>query len=877
LQIGSAKKADAKQNHSPGSGTRRISELHLIRIAPTVTSCGRKNNSPEFFDLSMCKRRALLLPMHRISHLSSQTLTKRTAVAAISRNLQEIAVSIATTTTFASVFSTWQTRKRRVLPQSCLNLSISLVLPAYFTDTSKPEGVLCAPTIQRSVSLPLREIMIRARKHFLILFLGLAIVSLPLSTIQAQTGDSQSNQATAPNFWNAAIEMVEKRQQANQPIFQAKLTDLEINSVCKAAHQEMERRGIAAGPSPSAEATPAYHFNFSDSPAAQNTSPPVETNTIPFQEGPNTAQELRIGDQTVEIADSARFAIDRIHANCFDATEFPSAAKCQSCHPGHYEEWSVSPHAYAQFSPVFNAMSSKLNVLTNGTLGDFCIRCHTPVGMARNEPIVMSNLDRVPAAREGVTCVVCHRTNQNWGKISGRQALVGGGLDKPVYGPVGNDVLEQVLANPDEYGVLTTGKIPGVKSRNIHKESVPFFALTTSATCASCHDVFAPNGFRLEDVFSEFKQSPAAKQKQQNCQDCHMGLSPGVASGYAFEPVAKVGNAFTSPRKRTNHMMIGPDYSIIHPGLFPHNPKAVKEENSHADELQLGLATLREWLTFDYRAGWGMRQFEENADKNYPFPDAWKEQTRRIRARDILDDQFRLLNKASVARHQLLSVGYRLGDVVFDGVDRKGLHFKIKVSNGTDGHGVPSGFDAERLVFLKTTVVDRNGKLVFVSGDLDPNGDVRDSHSFYVHNGKLPLDRQLFSLQSRFLTRNVRGGEREQVLNVAFSIDPLPYFRPATRPYTVLGRPLGARKHKQNLEVGGHRWAEYSIQPSQLTGCGPYTVSVQLVAAMVPINLIQEISSVGFDYGMSARQIADAIVDGHVVVHTRNALLHVDE
>ena len=71
-----------------------------------------------------------------------------------------------------------------------------------------------------------------------------------------------------------------------------------------------------------------------------------------------------------------------------------------------------------------------------------------------------------------------------------------------------------------------------------------------------------------------------------------------------------------------------------------------------------------------------------------------------------------------------------------------------------------TGFDAERLVFVRVTVVDRNGRLVFVSGDLDPNGDVRDSHSVFVHNGEIPIDRQLFSLQSRFVTRNIRGGER---------------------------------------------------------------------------------------------------------------------
>ena len=174
-------------------------------------------------------------------------------------------------------------------------------------------------------------------------------------------------------------------------------------------------------------------------------------------------------------------------------------------------------------------------------------------------------------------------------------------------------------------------------------------------------------------------------------------------------------------------------------------------------------------------------------------------------------------------------------------------------------------------------VFDREGKLVFVSGDLDPNGDVRDSHSFYVHNGELPVDRQLFSLQSRFITRNIRGGEREQIVPVPYSLDPLPYTRPETRPFTVLGRPLGARKHKQNIEVGGKRWAKYHIDRSQLTCNGPYHAQVDLVAGMVPINLIHAIQDVGFDFNMSPREVGDGIVDGHMAVNKKVIEFEVEE
>ena len=553
-------------------------------------------------------------------------------------------------------------------------------------------------------------------------------------------------------------------------------------------------------------------------------------------------------------------AADLVHAEILAHDPFPSAKACAKCHPQHFREWSVSPHAYAQLSPVFNAMSNRLIELTNGTLGDFCIRCHTPIGMARKEPINISNLQRPASSREGVTCTVCHRINQAWGKGSGRQALVPGPLTQSVYGPRGSDILNQVLANPDEYGALKTSSRSDVVGREIHASSERFFQLTTSGFCGSCHDVFAPNGFRLEDAFSEFKSSPAARKFGMSCQDCHMGRVPGKAEGYDCAPAAIVGNKSTPPRKHTNHMMVGPDYSIVHPGIFPHNIEAVREACLPDHE---GLATLHEWLQFDYRAGWGKDAFEDSVREGDVFPEPWKSQSKRRKARKILDDQQQLLREADVQRHQLLRAGYHMGDIEIICCEEGRLEFRVPVSNITPGHGVPTGFDAERLVYLRTQVWDCRGRLIFQSGDLDPNGDLRDSHSLYVHNGDIPLDRQLFSLQSRFITRNNRGGEREQVLNIPYSLDPLPYIRPETRPFTVLGRPISARKHKQNLEVGGSRTATYEVKNHN----GPYTIRAQLISGMVPVNLVHEISSVGFDYGMSAREVADAVVDGHMVLY----------
>ena len=539
-------------------------------------------------------------------------------------------------------------------------------------------------------------------------------------------------------------------------------------------------------------------------------------------------------------------------------SRFPSATICKTCHEDQYREWSISPHAYAQMSPVFNAMQGTILKRTNGTNGDFCIRCHTPVGMNLGESLFMSNSDRPPVSREGITCIVCHRVSQAYGKESGRVKIVEGDLFEPIYGPTGNKELRRVIES-DEYQVNTERGKPG---RAIHTDAKKFFRLVTPGFCGSCHDVNLLNGFRLEEAFSEYKTSPAAEQGI-TCQDCHMGTEPGRPSGYAEAPAARVGDAETRPRKRANHMFPGPDHSVIHPAIFPHNPEAAK------------LATIREWLTFDYEAGWGTDAFEDTVPEDAEFPERWDSIDDRYDAREILERQFALLAEYMGRRKLLLQNGFTLGQVVTERADAQGIKFKVQVKNGTAGHGVPTGFDAERIVYLQVTVRDRDGTVVFQSGDLDPNGDLRDAHSLYVHNGELSSDPYLFNLQSKFVTRNVRGSESERVIPVNPSFDPLPFLRPLTQSSILLGRPVNVRKHRRNIEPNGSRWAVYEIPASALTGHGPYAANIKLILGMVPVNLIDDIKEVGFDYGMSPRDVAEGVLAGHVTLWERDVEIDV--
>ena len=303
--------------------------------------------------------------------------------------------------------------------------------------------------------------------------------------------------------------------------------------------------------------------------------------------------------------EDAASSAEAMHEALFLEDRFPSANTCAQCHPKQYREWSVSSHAYAQLSPMMTAFQNALNKKNSSTAGDFCLRCHAPTGTALGEPTSMSNLDRSPAAREGVTCVTCHRVSQNFGKVTGRYPVEQGDIYEPVYGVNDGSRLREVLAQPDKYRVQPER---GESGRAVHAEVKPFFTLREPAFCGGvCHEVTAQSGFRTHEMMTEYKRSPAAR-KGITCVDCHMGTVQGKPSPYEPGPVAVIGGVPTGERMLSNHLFAGPDYSIIHPGIFPHNVSASK------------LKTLREWTQFDHEAGLGHRRFRGLGGRGLPLP-----------------------------------------------------------------------------------------------------------------------------------------------------------------------------------------------------------------------------------------------------------------
>ena len=575
--------------------------------------------------------------------------------------------------------------------------------------------------------------------------------------------------------------------------------------------------------------------------------------------GAATGEEPRTPEQARLNATSAT-AGQQTEDELLAEGRFPSAATGGTCHPTQYRQWSVSSHSYAQLSPVYLALNNTLSLITSGTNGDFCLRCHNQVGANLGESSFISNLERHPTSREGITCVVCHRVDKAYNKTSGRIGLVEGSLRDPVFGPSDDTEINRVLGDP-QYRVVTD---PNQAGRQIHRSVHQFEPITRSVFCGTCHDVTLFNGFRLEEAFSEYRTSPAAKRGV-SCHDCHMGTEQGVPSGYAEGPAAEIGGVPTGSRKLTNHFFAGPDYSVIHPGIFPHNAEAQQ------------LASLEEWLQFDHEAGWGTDEFEDSVADDDEFPERWNTSDDRADARDVLIDQFELLAWAREQRLEVLRNGYHMGEIVTERADRRGIRYRVEVRNATDGHNVPTGFTGERLLWIHTIVTDSAGTVIFESGDRDPNGDLRDLESAYVHEGVLPLDKQLFNLQSKFLVSNLRGSEREAVLPIPYPSSILPFIRPSIQSLILIGEPTTERNHRKGIAPLKSRWAKYRVSGDALTGRGPYRATVRLITQMVPVNLIAEIQVVGFDYGMSPRELADNLVAGQEVLWETEATFTIDE
>ncbi len=516
------------------------------------------------------------------------------------------------------------------------------------------------------------------------------------------------------------------------------------------------------------------------------------------------------------------------HGAVYSESDFPSANQCAGCHQQIYDEWSSSNHAYAGISPMFHKFEQAINNLAP-TIDHFCVRCHMSVGTALGEGREMPLWERSQVSREGVTCITCHRVSESYNKVNGERYIAPGGIFDPVVGSSDGSGLRKVIANKGKFRVATK---KGERGAKIHNEAIQFETLDQSEFCVSCHQVAVNLGIKLEVVWDQYRDSPAHADGVQ-CQECHMSSVPGIPAAKQKGSKAVIGSKKVDPKgSHANHSFFGPGYPIAHPGIFPHHPDATDW-------------SMEEWLEYDYRAGWGTEDFEdeiEEMDEEPEFPEVWSDRSDREDAREIIEENIEKLEAKREARKALMENGSRIDGPFFIASPEAGekLKFKYELHNLNSGHNLPSGsLGAQPEIWLNVALIDPAGETIWESGYVDSVGDMADLHSADVRAGTIAHDDQLFNLQTKFLTTNVKGTDREMYLPVQFDVDQIPFLRPAAQPVSVMNHPPFVRMEARSIPPLGYRTATYSVPAKLMKKPGKYQLAVRARSRAEPIYFMR--------------------------------------
>lgn len=198
--------------------------------------------------------------------------------------------------------------------------------------------------------------------------------------------------------------------------------------------------------------------------------------------------------------------------------EYWPSSQCRSCHVNILEQHSQSMHAKSFTNPVFQAQYFKEllpQVDIDASLvkeAESCIACHAPIAYIIGKRHIVSK-EEVDPFMSGVTCDFCHTIkgykdespgNGNYISVPGNQKL----------GPF------------------------------MYKSPLPWHHVyselhTKSEFCAICHNQVNHYGLEIKSTFTEWKNSPYAKEGIQ-CQDCHMNVQGFLTAG---KPVYESGRA----------------------------------------------------------------------------------------------------------------------------------------------------------------------------------------------------------------------------------------------------------------------------------------------------------------------------------------------
>ena len=170
---------------------------------------------------------------------------------------------------------------------------------------------------------------------------------------------------------------------------------------------------------------------------------------------------------------------------------------CGGCHVDTYNQWKGSMHSNSWTDPVYRAALNLMSKASNGKIDNFCMGCHTPIGVVTREASP-GGKGMSEAANRGVQCEVCHNISRTSGIGNGSYVLT-----------------PKLHGRSLKFGPYKDAVSP-------YHDSAYSQLHTQSEFCGDCHDVTHPfNRLPVERTYSEWRDSTYAGEGVQ-CQDCHM-------------------------------------------------------------------------------------------------------------------------------------------------------------------------------------------------------------------------------------------------------------------------------------------------------------------------------------------------------------------
>jgi hypothetical protein len=228
------------------------------------------------------------------------------------------------------------------------------------------------------------------------------------------------------------------------------------------------------------------------------------------------------------------------------------------------------------------------------------------------------------------------------------------------------------------------------------------------------------------------------------------------------------------------------------------------------------------------------------------FPKRWADSLDREDAREIIDENLAKLDQRDELRREVMENSSQIDGPYIEGTPRVGtdLAFSYNIKNVNTGHNLPSGsLGAQPQLWVNVALVDPDGKNVWESGYVDSDGNMADLHSLEVAAGRIKTDQQLVHFQTKFLTTNIKGTDREMYLPVNFDIDPLPFLRPPQVPTTVLNHPPLVRMENHSLTPLGEKVAKYQVPGNLITKPGKYRLAFRMRSRAEPIYFMRFVGS----------------------------------